>query len=82
MARRHLTGEINEFHDLGMGRVLNDPDPIGNVHKKFGLNYHASDLIGAFLLGQLESLEKILFKLRENRNNLLKAGFLQNDFLL
>ena len=65
--------KMNDFQDLGMGRKFNSPDPVGIVHKDIGFNYHASDLTGGFLLGQLESFNKIYRNLSYNRNLLAKS---------
>ena len=46
---------------------------LGIVHKDIGFNYHASDLTGGFLLGQLESFNKIYRNLSKNRNLLAKS---------
>lgn len=67
-----LYRKINEFHDLGMGRVFGQPDPIKKVANKMGLNYHFNELSAALLLTQFEKKNKILKNLKINTDKLKK----------
>ena len=58
--------KINRFHDLGMGRMYGQPDPVGNIAKEIGLNYHYNELSAALLLAQFEKINIIIKRINDN----------------
>ena len=62
--------KINRFHDLGMGRMYGQPDPVGNIAKEIGLNYHYNELSAALLLAQFEKINLIIKNLKHNNKKI------------
>jgi dTDP-4-amino-4,6-dideoxygalactose transaminase len=78
---KSLFEKINRFHDLGMGRVYGQPDPVGRIAEDVGLNYHYNELSAGLLLAQFKKINTILKNLKINNkrtmklfNNLKKAN--------
>lgn len=67
-----LFKKINRFHDLGMGRVYGQPDPVGRVAEDIGLNYHYNELSAALLLSQFEKINSILKNLKFNNKKIIE----------
>lgn len=68
---KNLFQKINRFHDLGMGRIYGQPDPIGSIAEDVGLNYHYNELSAALLLSQFEKINSILKNLKSNNKKIM-----------
>ena len=53
-----------------MGRMYCQPDPVGNIAKEIGLNYHYNELSAALLLAQFEKINIIIKNLKYNNKKI------------